>query len=119
MFLEEKENVLFGKIVSLVKGLDGNPELSEVEMPLKNALTALYEKQPLDASIDEIQSLKEKYLFSCSGCAFPCGKTTDVDINAVTDEKKREELIESFYFFKEQQKSWTLDETVAYLVKNF
>ena len=33
MFLEEKENVLFGKIVSLVKGLDGNPELLEVEMP--------------------------------------------------------------------------------------
>lgn len=88
--MNEKENILIGKIVGLFRAIDANNSvvltIDDYEL-IKQSLLAIKATKQLDSFIDKITNLKNRLLPDCASCLFPCGRSEDFNINEIRNDK--------------------------------
>lgn len=88
--MNEKENILIGKIVGLFRAIDADNSLvltiDDYEL-IKQSLLAIKAGKQLDSFIDKITNLKNRLLPDCASCLFPCGRSEDFNINEIRNDK--------------------------------
>ena len=88
--MNEKENILIGKIVGLFRAIDADNSavltIDDYEL-IKQSLLAIKAGKQLDSFIDKITNLKNRLLPDCASCLFPCGRSEDFNINEIRNDK--------------------------------
>ena len=88
--MNEKENILIGKIVGLFRAIDADNSvvltIDDYEL-IKQSLLAIKAVKQLDSFIDKITNLKNRLLPDCASCLFPCGRSEDFNINEIRNDK--------------------------------
>ncbi len=88
--MNEKENILIGKIVGLFRAIDADNSvvltIDDYEL-IKQSLLAIKATKQLDSFIDKITNLKNRLLPDCASCLFPCGRSEDFNINEIRNDK--------------------------------
>lgn len=88
--MNEKENILIGKIVGLFRAIDADNSvvltIDDYEL-IKQSLLAVKTAKQLDSFIDKITNLKNRLLPDCASCLFPCGRSEDFNINEIRNDK--------------------------------
>lgn len=88
--MNEKENILIGKIVGLFRAIDADNSvvltIDDYEL-IKQSLLAIKATKQLDSFIDKITNLKNRLLPDCAICLFPCGRSEDFNINEIRNDK--------------------------------
>lgn len=88
--MNEKENILIGKIVGLFRAIDADNSvvltIDDYEL-IKQSLLAIKTAKQLDSFIDKITNLKNRLLPDCASCLFPCGRSEDFSINEIRNDK--------------------------------
>lgn len=88
--MNEKENILIGKIVGLFRAIDADNSavltIDDYEL-IKQSLLAIKAGKQLDSFIDKITNLKKRLLPDCASCLFPCGRSEDFNINEIRNDK--------------------------------
>ncbi len=88
--MNEKENILIGKIVGLFRAIDADNSvvltIDDYEL-IKQSLLAIKAGKQLDSFIDKITNLKNRLLPDCASCLFPCGRSEDFNINGIRNDK--------------------------------
>lgn len=88
--MNEKENILMGKIVGLFRAIDADNSvvltIDDYEL-IKQSLLAIKAGKQLDSFIDKITNLKNRLLPDCASCLFPCGRSEDFNINEIRNDK--------------------------------
>ena len=88
--MNEKENILIGKIVGLFRAIDADNSavltIDDYKL-IKQSLLAIKAGKQLDSFIDKITNLKNRLLPDCASCLFPCGRSEDFNINEIRNDK--------------------------------
>ena len=92
MLLDKNEDILVGKLIGLLNGLDADPRINEIKDDVIKFIWDIKNNKNLDNDISTIIKLKEKYLPDCLICTSPCGRTNDFYLNEQSEEKR------SYYF---------------------
>lgn len=100
MLLEE-ENLLVGKLIALLNGLDEVENSAPIEDFIRRALRAICENQSLKNLISEAEQLKRIHLYQCFLCKEKCGRTEDFFLNSILPLQIRELKSEKYLQFKD------------------
>lgn len=99
MKINENENVLIGKLIGFLNGLDEFLPTPSLIDEIKRIVWDLKNKINIEKDIEIIDDLKKKYLSSCFTCASPCGRTNDYSINDIINAELREDRIREYNEF--------------------
>ena len=113
MLLEKNENILVGKLIGLLNGLEADQRILEIKDEIVNFLMDIKNKNNLDHDIDDIIKLKEKYLPDCLSCSSPCGRTNDFYLNDQSEEKRNY----YFDFLNSFNEKMSIDDIAYYLTR--
>ncbi len=92
MMLEEKENVVLGKLIALVNGVISEGDIWILEDKIREILSALQQDKALDSMVVVLEELKKKYLINCMVCKTPCGKTSDYFLNELEPQQREKKI---------------------------
>ena len=99
MELTKEEDLLLGKIIGLLNGIDEYEVTEELKVSINSCLMALKTKKNLKLYIELLVNLKAQYLSNCLTCFSKCGRTNDYSLNAISNEDMKEKRIKKYYEF--------------------